>query len=141
MAQSYRDLEIYQVSFELAIEVHKMTLALPKSEMVEQGSQARRSSKSVISNIVKGFERRRRKRDFIQFLTYALASCHETVQYMEMLCQTKSFREQEACQKLLKEYDDLGGKLMSFIQSVEADHFTRRPCDEHGPPDVNCKLV
>ena len=50
--QSYEDLGIYKIAKELAVEVHKMTLEkLPKFEMYEQGSQIRRSSKSVVSNI------------------------------------------------------------------------------------------
>jgi len=53
---SYRDLEIWQLGREMSIEIHKMTLNnLPKFEMYEEGSQIRRSSKSIRSNIVEGF--------------------------------------------------------------------------------------
>ena len=56
MAKSYRDYEIWQMAYELAVRVHKMTLAkLPKFEMFEEASQIRRSSKSISSNIVEGF--------------------------------------------------------------------------------------
>jgi hypothetical protein len=51
---SYRELRIYQESKRLAIEVHAMSLELPKFEMYEEGSQVRRSSKSVTSMIVEG---------------------------------------------------------------------------------------
>jgi len=45
---SYKKFEIWQLSRELVIEIHKMTLSkLPKFEMYEEGSQLRRSSKSV----------------------------------------------------------------------------------------------
>ncbi len=48
--QSYKDLEVYSLSKELAVKVHKMTLKdLPKFEMYEEGSQIRRSSKSIVS--------------------------------------------------------------------------------------------
>lgn len=51
--QSYKDLEIYRLAKELAVKIHKMTLEdLPKFEVYEEGSQIRRSSKSVVSNIV-----------------------------------------------------------------------------------------
>lgn len=46
--KSYKDLEIYTLSYELAVKVHKMTLRLPKYEMYEEGSQVRRSSKGVL---------------------------------------------------------------------------------------------
>jgi four helix bundle protein len=52
---SYKNLEIWQLARELVIEIHKMTLTLPKFEMYEEGSQIRRSSKSVKSTIVEGY--------------------------------------------------------------------------------------
>lgn len=45
--KSYRELDIYNESKRFAIEVHKMTPALPKFELYEEGGQVRRSSKSV----------------------------------------------------------------------------------------------
>ena len=49
---NYKDLEIWQLAREVVIEIHKMSLNLPKLEMFEEGSQIRRSSKSTKSNIV-----------------------------------------------------------------------------------------
>jgi hypothetical protein len=40
---SYRDLDIYKLAFDLAVRVHKASLTLPKFELYEQGSQIRRS--------------------------------------------------------------------------------------------------
>jgi|GEM_PF-3303464 len=52
---SYRNLEIWQLAREMSIEIHRMTLNnLPKFEMFEEGSQIRRSSKSIRANIVEG---------------------------------------------------------------------------------------
>jgi hypothetical protein len=66
---SYRDLQIWQLARELSIEVHRMTLEkLPKFEAYEEAAQIRRSMKSVRSNIVEGYGRRRYKQDFIRFI-------------------------------------------------------------------------
>lgn len=49
---SYKKLQIWQLARELVIDIHKMTLTkLPKFEMFEEGSQIRRSIKSVKSTI------------------------------------------------------------------------------------------
>ena len=57
---SYRNLEIWQLARDLTRDIHSMSLAeLPKFEMFEQGSQIRRSVKSVRSTIVEGYGRRR----------------------------------------------------------------------------------
>lgn len=71
---NYKDLEIWKLSKEIVIEVHKMSLNLPKFETYEEASKIRRSSKSTKSNIVEGFGRRSYKNEFIKFLTYALSS-------------------------------------------------------------------
>lgn len=88
--QSYKDLEIYQSAHSLAIEIHEMSLKLPKFEMYEEGNQIRRSAKSAPVNIVEGFGRRRYKNEFIQYLTYALASCDEIKEHLEILFKTNT---------------------------------------------------
>ena len=120
---SYRNLEIWQIAREVSIEIHRLTLhELPKFEQYEEGSQIRRSSKSVRSNIVEGYGRRRYKKDFIRFLTYAHASCDETIDHLETLFETESLRNQELFEKLHDRLEILGRKLNSFIQSVERQH-------------------
>ena len=64
----YKELEIYQIAFELSIEVHHLSLKLPKFEIFEQGSQIRRSSKSVKDTISEGYGRRRYKAEYIKYL-------------------------------------------------------------------------
>ena len=124
---SYKDLEIYKLSHTLVVKVHKMTLKeLPKFEMYEEGSQIRRSSKSIVSNIVEGFGRRRYKREFIQFLTYSIASCDETKEHLELLFDTKSMKNKEQFEYFLSGYEELGSKLSNFIKSVEKRHLTRK---------------
>jgi len=68
---SYKKLKIWQSARILAVDIHNMTMKLPKFEFYEVGSQIRRSSKSIRSNMVEGYGRRRYKADFIKFLVYA----------------------------------------------------------------------
>lgn len=124
---SYKNLEIYKLSHNLAVEVHKMTLRdLPKFEMYEEGSPIRRSSKSIVTNIVEGFGRRRYKQEFILYLTYSQASCDETKEHLELLFDTKSLKNNEKFDRFLKGYEMLGAKLSNFIKSVEKGHLVRK---------------
>ena len=84
-AKSYCDLEIYQLSYQIAMKIHHMSLKLPKYELYEEGSQIRRSSKGVPSTIVEGYGRRKYKNDFVRFLVYAQASCDETGVHFEFI--------------------------------------------------------
>lgn len=115
--KSYLDLEIYQLSYSLAIEVHKMTLTLPKYELYEQGSQVRRSSKSIKDTIAEGYGRKRYKSDFIKFLVYAHASCDESISQLNMISDIHF--EEKPLTELINKYDMLGKKINKFIQYVE----------------------
>ena len=88
--KSYKDLEIYNLAFEYALEIHHLSLKLPQFELYEQGSQIRRSSKSIKDNIIEGYGRRRYKQDFIKFLVYAHASLLECMSQLEMIQQIYS---------------------------------------------------
>lgn len=118
----YRDLEIYQLSYRLAIKVHKLTLTLPKYEMFEEGSQARKSSKAVTSCIVEGYGRKRYKADFIKFLIYSHAFCDETIVHLKFIKDTHAeILDLETIKNLLEEYNQLGKKINKFIQYVEKE--------------------
>jgi len=118
--QSYRDLEIYQLAHRLAVRVHKMTLeSLPKFELYEEGSQIRKSSKSVVANIVEGFGRKKYKNEYVKALTYALASCDETKEHLELLFETGSLRDENLYRDLLTQYEELGRKIYLFREAVE----------------------
>ena len=120
---SYRDLEVWQLARGLTVEIYRMTLdALPKYEQYEEGSQIRRSMKSVRSNLVEGYGRRRYKQDYIRFLTIALASCDETTDHLEMLHETGSLQDEELFHTLHKDLQTLGKKLNLFLQAVERTH-------------------
>ena len=121
--KSYKDLEIYLLSKKLAVRVHKMTLDdLPKFEMFEEGSQIRRSSKSIVSNIVEGYGRRRYKNEFVRFLTYAVGSCDETKAHLEMLYVTGSLDKQNIFEQLINGYEEVGSKLFRFREAVIKGH-------------------
>ncbi len=119
--QSYHDLEVYTESKRLAVEIHQMSLKLPKFELYEEGAQIRRSSKSVTSMIVEGYGRKRYKADFIKHLVYAQSECDETIIHLDFLFQTESLSDKNLYEKLHAEYSVLSRKINKFIQWVEAN--------------------
>ena len=117
---SYKKLEVWQLARELSIDIHKMTLTqLPKFEMFEEGSQIRRSGKSVRSNIVEGYGRRKYNMDYVKHLIYAQASNDETIDHLETLFETESLKNKELYLDLHKKLETLGKKLNRFISAVE----------------------
>jgi four helix bundle protein len=124
---SYKNLEVWQLARDVAIDIHRMTLnKLPKFEMYEEGIQIRKSSKSVRSTIVEGYGRRRYKQEFIKFLVYAIASNDETIDHLDTLYETESLKDKNLYQHLSERLDKLGRKLNFFIKSVEKGHISEK---------------
>jgi four helix bundle protein len=121
---NYKDLEIWQLSREVVIELHKMSLELPKFEMYEEGSQIRRSSKSVKSNIVEGYGRRNYKNEYIRFITFALASNDETLDHLETIFETGSLTDKVFYDNIHNKIELLGKKINRFLQSVQNEHLS-----------------
>lgn len=119
---SYRKLEVWQLAREMVIEIHRLSLNLPKFEMYEEGSQIRRSAKSVKSNIVEGYGRRRYKQEYIRFIIFALASNDETTDHLETLLETGSLQDKSQYEKIHSLLQKLGIKLNNFLRSVEDQH-------------------
>src|SRR5947209_13629537 len=121
----YKTLEIWQLAREVSVSVHRMTMErLPKFEMYEEGSQIRRSVKSIRSNIVEGYGRRRYKQEFIRFLVFAHASCDETIDHLEGLFESGSLTNEAIYRDLQAQLDLLGRKLNVFIEGVEREHIS-----------------
>jgi four helix bundle protein len=117
---NYRNLEVWQLARELVIAIHEMTLTkLPKFEMFEEGSRIRRAIESVKSTIVEGHGDLRYKQEFVKFVDYALALCHESTDQLDTLIATKSLTDVTIIDQLTRKLDELGRKLNLFLQSVE----------------------
>jgi four helix bundle protein len=121
---SYKNLEIWQEAKVLSIAIHELTFKLPKFEQFEEAQQIRRSSKSVRSNIVEGYGRRRYKLEYIRFLIVALASNDETIDHLEVLFETKSLTDKLIYDDLHNKLEILGRKINNFIKAVERQHNT-----------------
>ena len=118
---SYRDIEAYQLAHELGLVCHTLAMKLPKYELYETGSQLRRASKSVSANIVEGYGRRRYKAEYVKFLTYAHASCDESIEWMTYI--RELYPElAEKTDKAIAHANKTGGKINNFSQSVEEQH-------------------
>jgi four helix bundle protein len=116
--KSYKDLDIYTISLDLFLKVHPKTLQLPKYELYELGSQLRRSSDSVVSNIVEGYGRRRYKADFIRFLVFSHSSCLETIGHLYKITVLYPNLKVEF-EPFIQIYENLGGKIFNFMSFVE----------------------
>jgi len=119
--RSYRDLDVYREAHTLGITCHRLSMQLPKHELYEIGSQMRRSSKSISSNIVEGYGRRRYKAEYVRFLIFAHASCDETVEWLQYILDLYP-DVQSFASETLDHANLVGARLNRFIRAIEARH-------------------
>jgi four helix bundle protein len=76
MLKNYKELIIWQKSYQLCLEIYRITSTFPKNEKFGLTSQIRRSVVSVPSNIAEGYGRRTTA-DYIKSLYIAYGSSCE----------------------------------------------------------------
>ena len=74
--KSYKDLKVWQRSYQLCFEIYKITNGFPDEEKYGLTSQLRRAAVSVPSNISEGYGRKTTP-EYIQFLYIAYGSVCE----------------------------------------------------------------
>ncbi len=122
----HEKLDVYRIAHALALRVHRLTFRLPKFELYEEGSQARRSSKSVSNQIVEGHALRRHKAQYVQYLARAYGSAEETIEPLRYIIETGSVRaeDQDEAASFLAEYGVLARKVYNYMTSVQQRHDT-----------------
>lgn len=78
MIKAYKDLEVYNLSYELTMDIFLLTRKFPKEELYSLTSQIVRSSRSISGNIVEGCAKRIHEKKFKLHLVDALGSIAET---------------------------------------------------------------
>ena len=111
-------LKVYQKSYKIALDIHRLTQQFPKIEQYGGiADQLRRSSKSIVANIVEGYAKQNfYKADFKKMLIYSLASCDETQLWIEM-SKDLGYIDSKAYFRIYQELDEIGKMLYRFIKS------------------------
>ena len=113
--RSHRDLEVYQLAFQAAMQIFEITKCFPREERYSLTDQVRRSSRSVCANITEAWRRRRYAGNFVYKLNDAEAEAAETQTWLEFAVKC-SYLEAETARPLYKTYDHILGKLVTMIQ-------------------------
>ena len=110
---SFRDLEVYQNSYEACIEVMmKIISKLPDSEKYDLRDQLSRSVKAIPRLIAEGYAKRHQKQGFQKYIDDAMGECNETIVGIEM-CRDiyGEYIDKNLCQEMVNIYDICGRQL------------------------------
>ena len=117
--QSYKDLEVYEASRQLAKEIFSIAKSFPRDEMFSLTDQIRRSSRSVGVQIAEAWAKRGYEKHFISKLTDADGEQQETQHWIETALDC-TYLSSDSAANLLKQCSSVGKMLNSMIGKSSA---------------------
>ena len=118
MARLYKNMEIFQLAYSLAIDIHKMLDRFPEKEKDNITSQMRRAVTSIPLNIAEG-STKKSYREFLNFLGYAYGSAKELDVLLSM-SKDLNYLTQKDYDNLFSKLDKLMAKLFGFMKNIES---------------------
>ena len=115
---SYRDLEVWKLSMQLAKDTYSITRDFPKEELYGLTSQIRRASVSVPANIAEG-NGRENSGDYARFLQIAQGSLKEVETLLLLSCEV-GIATQAQIEPQLDLADRIGRMLRSLIRAIQS---------------------
>ena len=109
----YTDLDVWNMSMDLAVDVYEKIKLLPREELYALSDQMRRAVVSIPSNIAEGQQRNSTK-DFIRFLFLAKGSLGE-LETQIRLCERLKYFKQSDTEYLLSICSKIGRMLNGLI--------------------------
>ena len=110
MIKTIHDLEVYKLSYKLAMEVFQLTRNFPKEEKYSLTDQIVRSSRSVAINIREGYAKRKYEKLFVRHLIDSLGSSDETRGWLDFSLDCEYITETEH-DYFDKQYDTINAML------------------------------
>jgi four helix bundle protein len=116
--RGYRDLKVYRMSYQLALEIYKVTKNYPKEERYSLVDQIRRSSRSVPANLAEAWKRRRYEKAFVSKLIDCAGEAGETEVWLDF---SKDFGyiEDAQYQHFIRKYDEVNRMLYGMIEKAD----------------------
>jgi four helix bundle protein len=117
MGNSYRDLQVWRLSMQLAKEIYGITKDFPSDERFGLISQLRRAAVSIPSNIAEG-QARYSQREFLRFISNARGSLAE-VETQLLLSMELGYVPESEMQKLNRRTAEVGRLLNGLYSAIQ----------------------
>jgi len=114
LIKTHCDLEVYKVSFDIAMQIFEKGKSFPKEERYSLTDQVLCSSRSVCANLAEAWRKRRYEASFISKLSDAEAEAAETQVWLEFAAQC-GYLDVEIVRRLLASYENIVGKIIRLI--------------------------
>lgn len=131
MLKSYKELKVWQKSYELCLDIYRITTKFPKAEQYGLTSQIRRSSISIPSNIAEGYGRKTSK-DYIRMLYISYGSVCE-LETQILLAGDLGLIDDGELDSIKNSVAETERMLKALIKSLESKPSVPHPLDPLAP--------
>ncbi len=114
--KSIEDLDVYKVTFQLTLDIYKLTEKFPKTELFGLVSQMRRAAISINSNLSEGAARAT-SGEYKQFVGIARGSAAE-LNYQIKIASSLGFINDTDSLRLMEAIDRIGKMLTGLIHKI-----------------------
>ena len=118
MLRSYQDLKVWQKSYDLCLQVYRLTRAFPASESYGLTSQMRRAAVSVPSNIAEGYGRTSTA-EYLRSLRIAYGSNCE-LETQAMISKDLSYVKLDDAARLKEDIREVERMLKALMRSLSS---------------------
>ena len=116
MIKAVSDLEVFNLSYNFAMDIFKITKNFPKTETYSLTDQIIRSSRSISANIAEGWGKRIYENEFKKHLVYAMGSLEETKVWL-LFAKDSGYIQVNIYELFCLRYDEIGAKLYKLYEN------------------------
>ena len=111
--RTHRELDVYQLAFQVAVDIYTFSKTFPKEETYSLTDQIRRSSRSVCANLAEAFRKRKYPKHFVSKLSDSEAEAAETQVWLDFALEFEYITQEQ-----FKELDDKCNKVIGKLVNM-----------------------
>ena len=116
--KTFKELEVYKLSFDAAMGIFHLSTKFPRDEKYSLTDQIRRSSRSVSANISEAFSARRYEKNFLSKLTISQCEATETQTWLDFALAC-NYIHAEQHRELYSEYNHIVAMIVNMYKNAE----------------------
>jgi len=116
--RGYKDLNVYKLSYQMALEIHEISKTFPVEEKYSLTDQVRRASRSIPANIAEAWKKRRYQKAFVSKMYDCAGEAGEVEVWLDF---SKDFQyiSAEKHKYFIDNYEDINKMLFGMLSRPE----------------------
>ena len=113
MIKAVADLDVFNISYALAMDIYHLAKNFPKEEKYSLTDQIIRSSRSIAANIAEGWGKRVYEHEFRKYLIYSMGSLEETKVWL-LFSRDCGYVSADVYTRISMKCDETGAKIFKL---------------------------